>query len=507
MQKNVTNIVSLFLNASKKTPHKIAIIDKEESISFAELEQHVIKRAAFLVNKGIQERDKVFVFIPMSINLYINILAIFYIGAVAVFIDEWVSLKRLGMCATLTKCKAYIGGGWKLKALSWFSKPLKAIPLKLSVQGKLEKTIPMASHTEIGDMALITFTTGSTGIPKGAVRSHKLLLGQLNALRDLLDENEDIVDMPMLPIVLLLNLAISRTSVIANTTFTKPEAFDATTIYKQIVTYNIERITCSPYYAKALALHYKKNNITKPLQKMLVGGAPVFPKDAKQICSYLCKQAVVLYGSTEAEPMAHITMQKLVDHNSNLQHGLAVGNIHPNTKMAIVAFKDDVVDYEYFLNNQLPIGVAGEIMVSGEHVLRGYINNAPAVERNKIYSYNNMLWHRTGDAGLIDSKGMVRLLGRCQQIIEHQGTTIYPFIIEAALLDIEGVTIGTLIKKENNLMVMVEVIGNKNDIKLTIENLLTTFNIHDALIRFVSIVPRDPRHHSKIDYAALQQLG
>ncbi len=506
MQKNITNIVSLFLIASKKTPKKIAIIDKDAQISFAELEQRVIKRAAYLVDKGIQERDKVFVFIPMSIDLYVNVLALFYIGAVAVFIDEWVSLKRLGMCATLTKCKAYIGGGWKLKMLSWFSKPLSAIRLKLDVKGELTKELPMAK-VDAEDMTLITFTTGSTGKPKGAVRSHKLLLGQFNALRDLLDENEDVVDMPMLPIVLLLNLAISRTSVIANTSFTKPEAFDAAQVYHQIVAHNIERITCSPYYAKALALHYKNNNVTKLLQKMLVGGAPVFPSDAKQICTYLCKDAVVLYGSTEAEPMAHIRMHELVDNHSNLQHGLAVGKIHPNTKLAIVTYKDAVVEYDYFLENQLPIGVAGEIMVSGDHVLRGYINNAAAVDRNKIYSYNNVLWHRTGDAGLVDNKGIVRLLGRCQQVIEHNEVTLYPFIIEAALLEIEGVTIGTLIKTASTVMIIVEVVGNKNDIKVSIETLLHTFNIQDASIRFVSAIPRDPRHHSKIDYAALQKLA
>jgi olefin beta-lactone synthetase len=498
------NIVSLFLNASKKHPANIAIIEKNAQISFADLEQQVIKRAAYFLEHGIQKGDKVFVFVPMSIDLYINVLALFYIGAIAVFIDEWVSLKRLELCAALTKSKAFVGG-WKVKLITWFSKELRSIPIKLSIQGIIHNQPALAEVTE-NDIALITFTTGSTGTPKGAIRTHELLLGQFNALKPLLDEQDDVVDMPMLPIVLLLNLAIGRTSVIADTKFTKPKKFQAGAIHNQIIAYNIKRITCSPYYAKALALYYKQHGITSGLQKMLVGGAPVFPVDANLICNNLCKNALVLYGSTEAEPIAHIAMHKLANEYSSLQEGLAVGNIHNNTKLAIVSYKDDIVSYDYFLKNQNPTGISGEIIVAGPHVLKAYINNEGAIQRNKIITYNNMVWHRTGDMGLIDKTGMLRLLGRCQQVIAYNDTTIYPFIIEAALLEIEGVTMGTIIKKDAMLIVVIEAEGDKQNIMNAITTLLLKYNIQQAQTYFVKTIPRDPRHHSKIDYGALEKI-
>ncbi|NJO65764.1 MAG: AMP-binding protein [Richelia sp. RM2_1_2] len=148
----------------------------------------------------------------MGIDLYRVVLAIFSIGAVAVFVDEWVSVKRLSLCCKIAKCKALIAP-FPYRIAGLFISEIRNIPLFLSAKKQLRtnKKIDLAT-TSASDSALITFTTGSTGIPKAVDRSHGFLKSQFDALHPLLKGD---INMPMLPIVLLLNLGLGVTSVIA----------------------------------------------------------------------------------------------------------------------------------------------------------------------------------------------------------------------------------------------------------------------------------------------------
>ena len=93
------NISELFISAAKSYPNKIAIIDPKGSITYSDLEKEVQKTAAYFQKKGIKRIDRVLVFVPMGIDLYRIVLALFYIGATAVFLDEWVN-KKTKSCRT-----------------------------------------------------------------------------------------------------------------------------------------------------------------------------------------------------------------------------------------------------------------------------------------------------------------------------------------------------------------------------------------------------------------------
>ncbi|MGL5891956.1 MAG: AMP-binding protein, partial [Bacteroidia bacterium] len=83
------NITRHFFEAAEKHPENPAIIDRDGTVlSFGELAGEVKKAAAYYRSKGIGRGDRVLVFVPMSIPLYRCVLALFHIGAVAVFLDE-----------------------------------------------------------------------------------------------------------------------------------------------------------------------------------------------------------------------------------------------------------------------------------------------------------------------------------------------------------------------------------------------------------------------------------
>jgi non-ribosomal peptide synthetase component E (peptide arylation enzyme) len=115
------NVTDLFFAHAEKSPARCAIVNGKNRISYGELATQVKQTAAYFQSKGIGKGDRVLVFLPMGIDLYRTVLALFDIGATVVFLDEWVSRERLDVCCRLAKCKAWIGG-WKVKILSFLSK-------------------------------------------------------------------------------------------------------------------------------------------------------------------------------------------------------------------------------------------------------------------------------------------------------------------------------------------------------------------------------------------------
>lgn len=501
------NIVRHFINAAQKFPDKIVIIEVDNKITFEELEISVKQTAAYLKQKGVNEGDRVLVFIPPSVDLYRTVLAIFYIGATAVFLDEWVSKKRMELCCKIADCKA-LTGIFKVRVFSVFSSELRKIPIKLGTKFSKKETsenyVASPSYP-----ALITFTTGSTGTPKAAKRTHEFLDKQFEALLHEIKPKETDIDMTVLPIVMFINLGIGCTSVIANFNGSKAEKMNSKLIINQIKDYNINRLTASPFFIKKLSEYINNSNSEiLNLEKIFTGGAPVFPNEAETYKKAFPNTNIsIVYGSTEAEPISTVSAKVLIK-NNNVSKGLLVGKTYKNAVVKIIKIIDDVIEYKTdaelsrIFKNENEIG---EIIVSGKHVLKEYYNNEEAFKRNKIVTEEN-IWHRTGDSGFLDSAGNLFLTGRCKQIIYKDDKILSPFIVENILMIIEGVEIGTVLKQMEKIFIVIEKNENfQNEEKIKSE-IKQNLNFTFENIIFIKKIPRDPRHNSKIDYAKLSEL-
>ena len=499
------NISTLFLNAAKAYPERIAIVDTAGFIDYAQLEKEVQQTAAYFQKKGIEKGDRVLVFVPMSIDLYRIVLALFHCGATAVFLDEWVSKKRMELCCEIANCKGFIGV-FKARIFALFSKELRKIPIKLKMRGMLDNAGKLVDvNTE--DTALITFTTGSTGRPKAADRTHGFLKEQFDALLDEIEPQVEDVDMPVLPIVLFMNLGVGCTSVIADFKMSKPEKMEVDAIVNQMKVNRVNRITSSPFFITKLA--EKATNHAKvyaQIEKIFTGGAPVFPEHAMLYKKAFPQTAInIVYGSTEAEPISSIRAQKLIERKTELSRGLPVGETYHKADVRIIEIKDDPIpaaSEEEFNALSLPAGKTGEIVVSGAHVLKKYFNNEVAFAANKII-VGDTIWHRTGDSGHFENDQLF-LTGRCKQLIEHNGQLLSPFIIENQLQEMDGVDMGTLLQIGDDLVLVIE--ANRNDEFFTshIEQ-FASVNYDTQHVHYCKI-PRDPRHNSKIDYGKLEVI-
>src|SRR5690606_12873404 len=136
--------------------------------------------------------------------------------------------------------------------LRLFSTGIRRIPIKVGLSFSTGKAAAMR-HTAPMDTALITFTTGSTGVPKAALRTHGFLYEQFKALETEIGAKPTDVDMSVLPIILLINLAVGSTSVIADFNPTKPTRMQPRKIVNQLRTHQVTRLVASPYFVKRLA--------------------------------------------------------------------------------------------------------------------------------------------------------------------------------------------------------------------------------------------------------------
>lgn len=491
------NCVQHFFDAAEKYPDHQAIIAEGNTISYAELKREVIATVRYFESKGIQTGDRVLVFVPMSVDLYRIVLALFSMGATAVFLDEWVSKKRMEMCCKIADCAGFIGVT-KAHVLRFFSKELRAIPITLKIRHnvkadeKFELFSPKIDHT-----ALITFTTGSTGTPKAANRTHAFLIAQFEAIKHKLKPQPTDVVMPVLPIVLFINLGVGSTSVIYRYKSTKLSSINPKAVFDLMNKHKVNQVISSPSFITSLSNYAMKiGNNPIILSSIYTGGAPVFPKEAKLFAQAFPKAHIeVIYGSTEAEPISAVPVQELIA-SEGKQNGLLVGFPDASAEVKIIPFRDEVIEVdEDEVLETCPQGEIGEIVVAGNHVLTAYFNNPEALRRAKIW-HGPKMYHRTGDSGYFDERGRLFLVGRSSQAIVVENEVIYPFIFEDELQQIEDVKRGTILKREERIFVVVELESGAD--KVLVEKKLRAWLKVDFELVFKAI-PLDKRHHGKID--------
>ena len=491
----INNIVEILFENAEKFPEKVAIIHKNEKITYGNLAKDVKNYAQYFLYKGIGKGDNVLIFVPMTIELYKILSAIFYIGATAVFVDAWADKNRLDQALTIVPCEAFIACP-KAFILKFMSKKVREVGINI-VSGKipLPKAERQIEPATPDTTALITFTTGSTGLPKAAKRTHEFLLEQHYVLKKHLNPRFEDVDLTSLPIFVLHNLACGTTSVIPDFNPQRPADINPKKIIKDIEKNDITTSIGSPRFYERMA----EFGYIKGLRKVFTGGAPVFPKLAKLLQEKFTDCDVeIVYGSTEAEPIASISTHELLDFKGNIKDGLYVGKPIGDINVKIIKPSNEPIrDFE---NTWLPTGEIGEICVEGKHVLKEYYNSEEAQNFAKIHYYDQV-WHRTGDAGYIDSEGKLYLMGRVKNRFEHNGKEIYVFPIENALLEIDGIEIGTVLKIGEEIVLVAETNMPKAKLEQELRNRNFEYN---RLI--ITKIPRDPRHNSKIDYDKLKNL-
>jgi len=502
------NLVELVLRWSRDTPHAPAILAGKQILRFAEFDQQSAQVAGMLRRSGLKPGDVVLVFVPMGIDLYLLLTGLWRVGLVAMVVDPSAGADLLQRSVERVTPAGFVGTT-RAQVLRLRHACLRRIPCSWSIG------IPLAcrrwnawrscradfSITEVADdqPALITFTSGSTGLPKGVVRSHGFLRAQHTAVAKCLDHRPGAIDLATLPIFALANLASGQCVLIPDGDLRRPGAIAAQPVLHQLARHRPRSVVASPAFLERLAA---AATTLAPLAVIHTGGGPVFPALLERVQRLAPDARVVaLYGSTEAEPIAWIAYRDMSDADLLAQRsgrGLLAGSPVAGLELAIMPDQWGTpwpaCSNTSWQARRLPTGSAGEIVVSGAHVLPGYLGGVGDDETK--CTVDGQVWHRTGDAGWLDDQGRLWLLGRCSARLSDRFGVLYPFAIEAAAQAHPGVSRAALTSLGEERVLVIE---GPTSLESLRESLAWA---HLAqVIRHP--IPLDRRHDAKINYPEL----
>jgi len=542
-QKHTKNNVAFFLEEhAQKQPHKIAFyflpsgvsVDKNvqhNSITYRDFNDKVSIFAGSLLRTSIKKGDRVIIFVSISPELYISIAGLQRIGAIPVLIDSLARKEQLGEIIQNSQPKGIIASIEFLKAfginLDFFgiqtristnthSAEKSIISFNKLLKGNAQKIVPV----EQNDTALITYTTGSSGTPKGANRTHRFLAAQHYALKRLFPYGSNDIDLPVFPVFTLNNIASGISTVIPAIDISKPNQKDSQTLVYQIKKCGVNSMTLAPSSFRNLAAYcIAKNILLNKISRVLTGGAPISETDILRFMEIAPNSKNwILYGSTEVEPISYIESQEMLSTNipkwTNITKvGVNVGKIDKELNYKFINIETGNLDENVRVKKiEVKEGEVGELIVAGENVCQEYYKNEDAFSRTKIKDEDGTVWHRTGDLARIDKSGFLWIVGRRHNVIK-QGTEYFfpvrpeiilkdlPHIVNAAYLDIEH-------NNKNSIIVVVTLERKDGVIEKLCRKKITKVFKKEKLpldeIVFMEEIPMDVRHHSKVDYNKLR---
>jgi acyl-CoA synthetase (AMP-forming)/AMP-acid ligase II len=479
----MANVVSLLADTDQ-----LALISVDGgSLSSHALGERVRLLAGGLVDLGVRPGDRVVLLVPMSVELYISLLALFYVGATATLVDPSgpVSeiLKRYPPVAFIGSPKAHL---LRLKIPA-----LRGLGLYISTgfcplpHRRLAGICGAAPPVDPGvHPALLTFTTGTTGRPKAIARSHAFLIAQHRVLGAHMPVNPGDVDLPTLPVFLLHSLAGGATCVIPNADLRAVGQIDPDPVIAQLQKYRITSTSGSPAFFQRLVDRLLQTDQTLPhLTAVHTGGARVPAALIDGLVQVAPNASIhIVYGSTEAEPIA------VLDARAQRER---LGQADASGYGALVGRPVDAIEVR--IDGEA--GQPGEVLVAGEHVNPGYLDDPEAEARTKIWE-SDKVWHRTGDAGFLDDDGDLWLVGRIGEDIAGH----WPLQVEGAANRLGFVVRSALVALDGEAKVAVELTNAPTDWSIQVQQVTGLQALE------VETIPVDPRHNAKVDRRLLAEV-
>jgi len=413
-----------------RQPQKTAIITKEEELTFAALNQRVHALAGHLQNEGVKQGERVGVLLPNCAAIPLSYFATQKIGAVTVILDARLKGKELQGVLRDADLKLLIVHSQLLAEVREVFKEMAAVALWI-VGGdgaqSFEKryaapvTLPPPPHLDADDDALILYTSGTTGEPKGVVLSYRNLAQYPMVMEEMGITDASTMRGCILPMSHIVGPVVCNELAERGYTLVIFDQINPVTLLEGIQRHRVTVFESVPIVFQLLLsvknlASYDTSSVK--IAAMMGTSIPLPLLRAFQTAQPHIK-VIQGYGLTETSPM----ITEVEPEKAEAKMG-SIGRAVPGVEIKIV---DES-------GQEVAVGEAGEIITRGPHVMKGYFRKAAATAERIRDG-----WLYTGDVGKRDADGYYYHLGRRDDMIITGGINVYPAEVENLIYTYPGV--------------------------------------------------------------------
>jgi acyl-CoA synthetase (AMP-forming)/AMP-acid ligase II len=537
------------------------------TLTFAQLDDLSNRLAHAFDCIGIRRGVRTAVMVPPTPDFFALTFALFKVAAVPVLVDPGMGVKNLGRCLAEAEPQAFIGipkAHLARRLFGWGKRTIRTTVnvgrwrffcnFSLEQLKQPRHTLPPNESPDVAadETAAILFTSGSTGVAKGAVYSHGNFAAQVEMLKATYGIEPGEIDLCTFPLFALFGPALGMTCVIPDMDPTRPARIDPRKAVAQIEQFGVTNLFGSPAVIRRLGEFADSSKNPSPgpspkkggeedktppsllgkgagglglptLRRVISAGAPASAPAIERFSRLLPEgvQVYTPYGATEALPVANIGSREILNETRHLTDqgkGVCIGRPVAGMQVFVIPISDKPIP-EWDESLSLPAGEIGEFVVRGPVVTREYFNRPDATRLAKIRDpRTGDILHRMGDVGYFDDQGRLWFCGRkAHRVVTPRGT-LFTDMVEPVFNTVPGVfrtaLVGVSRAGVTYPAVCVETAGFHNappgvkvrlrpwsEIELELDDIGARFD-HTRLIRTFlrhsGSFPVDVRHNSKI---------
>jgi long-chain acyl-CoA synthetase len=455
-------LAALLTDNARRDPDRIAIVCDGRRVSYRELDALSNRLANTLIEHGIASGDRAAVYLPNGIDLVVALCGALKAGAVVVPVSTRLAPAEIDIMMEDSQPAAVIFHAGSRAAVQRFADKLSdpvlicdgeaepgELDLKMIVATGSPSPVNRASAG--ADDALIAYTSGTTGRPKGAISTHaNLVVGSGEMTAQAWGLNAADVILITTPMAHRIGLARLANAFVLGAKLAIMPRFDAAGAIDLIEAEGVTVVSVVPTIARMLLPEIEKRPQACRSVRIVVATGEAFPEEVQRRLAELIPQVRVygFYSQTEGGFMASLSPE------DRLTHPGSVGRPVPTVEVRIV--DENLRD--------VALGMPGEILVRcgapGERsVMRGYYRLPDANAEAFVDG-----WLRTGDVGRFDDDGFLYFVDRAKDMIVSGGLNIYSREVELALTKHAAVTDAAVIAVPDPefgeaVMAFVELVG------------------------------------------------
>jgi long-chain acyl-CoA synthetase len=425
-------------------PHAPAIADDAAALDNRAFVARVARAAALLARLGVSAGDVVAIALPNRIELIVSLFAAWRLGAAATPINPALTRAEMQYQVDDAGAKVVIGEALELDATTVEVDALAAEP-----------TLHTATVDVRPDaLALLIYTSGTTGKPKGVMLDHANLEAMTDMTRAGLGITAADHSLLILPLFHVNGIVVGTLSpLLAGGRVTVAGRFSPRTFFGVVERIRPTYFSAVPaIYAMLTSRPEAATADTSSLRLVVCGAAPMPAELIARVENTLGVVLVEGYGLSEG------SCASTLNPYDGIRKPGTVGLPLPGQEVR-------VVDH---LGRPLPPGYRGEVVIRGANVMRGYLNRPNETAETIIDG-----WLHTGDVGIFDEDGYLRIVDRIKDMIIRGGENIYPKEIETVLYGHEGVYEAAVVGRADDVLgeVVVAFVALRPEAGVTVEEL------------------------------------